>query len=312
LEWKRWATIAAAIVVTGVAHAGIGDSRTSVENERFVPNPERVRFAALGFNAVVADYYWLQAVQILGSARSNFSDLNVVLAQLVDVTTAVNPWVDHPYRFAAVWLTDSEQSVRHANHLLERGIAYHPLDWRNRYYLGFNHFFYLEDAGEAARVLSTAVGLKGAPKYLGALAGRLQANQGSLETAAAFLMEMADNSDDGYSRAEYLKALDEIEVERAARRLDDARDAFEMRHGRDIDRVEDLIVGPDPVLSRLPSAHPHFPGFEWALDAESGQIVSSFYRTRYRVHVHPLDAARHERWRSEREGRAARQQEEEA
>jgi hypothetical protein len=304
--------IAAAIVVTGVAHAGIGDSTTSVESERFIPNPERVRFAALGFNSVVADYYWLQAVQILGGARSNFSDLNVILAQLVDVTTTVNPWVDHPYRFAAVWLTDSEQNVRRANRLLERGVAYHPLDWRNRYYLGFNHFFYLEDTHEAARILSTAVALKGAPKYLGALAGRLRANQGDLETAAAFLIEMADSAVDGFARAEYLKALDEIEVERAARVLDDARDAFAQRHGRDIDRVDDLIAGPGPVLSRLPAAHPHFPGFEWTLDGESGQIVSSFYESRYRVHVHPLDAERHERWRAERERRDANEQEGEA
>jgi hypothetical protein len=290
-------------VVTGVAHASIAESPTATESESFVPNPERARFAALGFKSLVADLYWLQAVQILGGARSNFDDQNVVLAQLVDVTTAVDPWVDHPYRFAAVWLTDSEENVRRANRLLERGVSYHPLDWRNRYYLGFNHFFYLEDPTTAAQILSTAVSLKGAPKYLGALTGRLEADRAGLESAAAFLIEMADSAVDGYSRAEYLKALDEIEVERLARVLDDAREAFARRLGRDLERVAELSAGPDPVLSRLPPAHPHFPGFEWTLDDESGQIVSTFYKTRYRVHVHPLDAARHERWRNEREGR---------
>jgi len=304
-KWKRWAMLAVAIVVTAAAHQGIGDSTIQVDGERFIPNPERARFAALGFKSVVADYYWLQAVQLLGGARSNFSDLNVAIARLVDVTTTVNPWVDHPYRFAAVWLTDSEQSVRHANRLLERGVAYHPLDWRNRYYLGFNHFFYLDDAATAARVLSRAIGLPGAPKYLGALAARLQANEGNLETAAAFLIEMADNAPDGYARAEYLKALDEIDVERSARVLDDAREEYERRRGHDIERVADLTAGPHPVLSRLPPAHPHFPGFEWTLDDESGQIVSTFYGNRYRVYVHPLDAARHERWRLDREARSA-------
>ena len=39
----------------------------------------------------------------------------------------------------------SYEQVRHANRLLEKAIAYHPLDWRNHFYLGYNHFFYLED-----------------------------------------------------------------------------------------------------------------------------------------------------------------------
>ena len=69
--------------------------------------------------------------------------------------------------------------------MLERGIAYHPLDWRNRYYLGFNHFFYLEDNVAAADAMESAIDLEGAPRYLGSLVARLRADLGGIEMAAA-------------------------------------------------------------------------------------------------------------------------------
>jgi hypothetical protein len=117
---------------------------------------------------------------------------------------------------------------------------------------------------------------------------------------------MARDSGDPYARASYLKALDEVRTERAARRLDVARAQFAKRHGRDIGRVEDLLAGPDPVLRDLPPAHPHFGAdFAWVLDPASGQIVSSFYRRRYGLHVHPADAVRRERWRAGREPQVA-------
>jgi hypothetical protein len=290
----------AAAALTGLAHAHMETPARSARGEAFVPRPDRARLSALGFRAVLADYYWLQAVQVVGGARED-AGRSALIGQLIDVATTLDPWVDHAYRFAAVWLTDSEANVRTANRLLERGIAYHPREWRNRYHLGFNHFFYLDDERRAAEVLESALELEGVPAYLGGLVARLRAQRGDLETAAAFLLEMAQQSDDPYARAGYQKALDEVLTERAARRLDAARARYWRRHGRDIERVTDLLAGQDPVLRRLPPAHPHFAAdFEWQLDPDSGQIVSSFYRTRYGLHVHPLDRERRERWRRER------------
>ena len=115
---------------------------------------------------------------------------------------------------------------------------------------------------------------------------------------------MAETTDDEYKKAEYLKALDEIQIEERARFLDAAREKYWQRNGRDIERVSDLLEGPDPVLDRLPRAQLHLDGFEWILDPETGQIVSSFYRSRYELHVTATDRARQERWRARREGEA--------
>lgn len=294
--WGKLLLFAAAVAAAGAAHRDMDTSAPLERGELFVPRPEHARASSLGFEAVLSDYYWLQAVQLLGRERAGIGKHSLLVARLIDVVTTLDPWVGHPYRFAAVWLTDSPESVRAANRLLERAIAHHPDDWRNRHYLGFNEFFYLGEDARAADDLEAAVGLPGAPRYLASLVAKLRLQRDGLETAAAFLTELAAGASDEYARAAYLKALDEVQVERSAQGLDRAREAYRARFGRDIERVQDLLRGDPPVLRALPPAHPHFAGFRWMLDDE-GRIVSSFYRARYRPFVQREDEERRQRWR---------------
>jgi hypothetical protein len=217
-----------------------------------------------------------------------------VLGRFIDVVTTVDPWVDHAYRFAAIWLTGSEDDVRQANRLLKRSFDYHPDEWRNRFYLGFNYFYYLEEPEEAARWLDEAARMEGAPPYLIGLAARLRAGNAGLDVAASMIREMWNATQDPHKRARYEKMLDEIETERRARFLDRAREAYQERFGRDIDRVEDLLAGDQPALKELP---PEIHDWEWEIDEESGQIVSSYYGSRYEPHYDADDRAAISGWR---------------
>ncbi len=274
-----WVAVA---VATATAHARISTQGGGDADEaRVVPRPELLRVASLGFESLVADYYWIQAVQVVGASNADPSEHGPLLGRLVDVVTQLDPWVDHPYRFGALWMIDSLPSIRLANQILRRGIAYHPLDWRNRFYLGFNQFFYLEDNPAAIETLEPALKLPGAPRYLSRLVARLRIDTDGLEASALFLQELVRSAPDGYAKAEYEKALDEIEAERRARFLDGAREEYKRRQGRDITRVADLLAGGNPVLRQLP-AEPN--GWEWSLDPETDRIVSTYYRVRYEVH----------------------------
>jgi hypothetical protein len=288
-----------AIVAAGAAHSRLDASAGYDDPDSFVPSPRHARISSLGFDALLADFYWLRAVQLVGDSGGRTEALAPVIGRLIDVVTSLDPWVGHAYRFAAVWLVNSAEEVLQANRLLERGVAHHPREWRNRYHLGFNHYFYLQDYATAAEVLAPAIDLPGAPRYLARLVARLRSDESGLETAAAFLAQMARDTGDEFARAEYLKALDEIETERRARGLDAARVAYWERYRRDIDRVEDLLSGPEPMLRRLPPAHPHFDGWSWEIDAESGRIQSSFYRNRYELHENRLDRERRQRFQHE-------------
>jgi hypothetical protein len=296
------------MATTGFVHARMDTSPGGETAELRVPDPARAKLSALGFDPVVADYYWVQGLHLVGGTRTDVSLYGDTIGDLIELVTTLDPWVDHPYRFAAVWMTKQLSQVRRANALLERGMAYHPDDWRNRFHLGYNRFFYLHDSAGAADVLEPAIRMAGAPNYLGAFVARLRAEGGDLETSALFLETLIEQAPDEYVKAEYLKAYDEIETERRARYLDAARVEFWKRHGRDLRTPKELWSGPGRIIRAMPPPHPHFPGFAWRLGPDSNEIESSFYRSRYRPHIHGADVALRAQWRDqiEAENRADR------
>ena len=296
----KGALLAAFVLLTAALHGQMPTRARAARGDVFVPRPEVARASALGFDAVVGDYYWLQAVQIVGGSGTPH-EKGALLGALIDVVTTLDPWVDHPYRFAAVWLTDSEESVLKANELLRRGIAHHPDDWRNRLYLGFNHFYYLDERVPAAEALEGAMELPGAPLYLRRLVARLKSAEGGLGVAESFLHGLLLETSDEHARAQYEKALDEIATERVARVLDAARERYRERHGRDIEAVPDLTRGPDPVLAELP-AEPH--GGSWVLDRWSGELVSDVVGHRYEPKIDPVNKKMLESFRSRKAGEA--------
>jgi hypothetical protein len=289
----RLLLLSAALGATLAAHARIPVPDASDRVAPEVPKPELARIATLGFDAVIGDYRWLQALQLIGHEKADVIAAAPVVRRLIEAVVAVDPFVDHPYRFAALWLVNDVDQVLAGNRILERGIAYHPDDWRNRFYLSFNHFFYLGDVEAAARELAPAVGLPGAPRYAGRLLARLRSEKDGLEAAAVYLEEVLKETDDPWKRAEYEKALDEIETERRARYLEQAREVYRERVGRDITSVEDLVSGRDAVLSALPE---ELHGWGWVLDPETGQIESSYVGHRYRLNLHEVDRERVEKW----------------
>ncbi|MFP6630200.1 MAG: hypothetical protein VCC67_14315, partial [Myxococcota bacterium] len=161
---------------------------------------------------------------------------------------------------------------------------------RNRFYLGFNLFYYLDDNPAAADVLEQASSLPGAPRYLPRLAARLRSESGDLAAAGLFLEELVQTSEDPAARAGYQAALDEVQIEWRARALDRARESYKARHGEDIESVEQLVTGSQPILERLPSPEPSSlpaplrDGSRWTLAERTGVIVSSYYGRRYEVH----------------------------
>lgn len=290
---RMFVLLGCAIGMTATAHTRVPQRTIAPNAEDFVPRPEVARTLALGFDSALADLYWLRAVQVVGREKQDPHRHGLYLGRLVDVVTTLNPWVEHPYRFAAIWLTGSPDEVRFGNTLLERGIEHHPDDWRNYFYLGFNHFYYLDDLKSARSALEKAIALEGSPVYLKRLVARLRANTDSLDTASAFLAELANEATSPRARRQYEDALIEIETERRARVLDAAREEYRKRTGRDIGSVTDLVQGRHRVLTRLPE-EPN--GGGWMLLDGSGRIVSTYYGNRYEPYLQAARYARAAEW----------------
>ena len=89
---------------------------------------------SLGFNGLVADWYWMRALQyvggkILNAPRGiqfdNLAELDLkLLAPLLDVATTLDPEFMEPYQYAAVVLpaVDQEEAIR----ITQKGIAANP------------------------------------------------------------------------------------------------------------------------------------------------------------------------------------------
>ena len=87
-------------------------------------------------------------------------------------------------------LTGDEAAVREGIRLLRRGIEHHPDEWRNRFYLGFNYFFYLGENAAAAEALEHASKLPGSPRYLPRLVARLRSESADEEAAESIQAEL--------------------------------------------------------------------------------------------------------------------------
>ncbi len=280
----------AVVALTTAAHRRMPHDIRTQRGHAYVPRPEFAKAMSLGFDALLADYYWIQAVLLAGGSNDPQAE-STELGHLIDVVTTLDPWVDHPYRFAAVWLSETLDDVRHGNMLLRRSFPYHPDEWRNRFYLGFNLFYYLDDNAAAADVLHEASQMTGAPTYLPRLVARLRSESDDMVAAGLFLEELVRTTEDAAAVAEYQAALDEVQVEWRARALDRARQGYQKLHGRDIEFVEQLAMGRKAVLPGLPDPEPSsLPGSlrrgsKWQLQPETGQIVSSYYGRRYAIHI---------------------------
>ncbi|MAG31809.1 MAG: hypothetical protein CL908_13050 [Deltaproteobacteria bacterium] len=291
-----------AVCFSGWAHSRIPQTTPADRGAEFVPSPRAVRAASLGFDALLSDYYWLQAVQVVGGSEDVDAATATHLGKLIDVVTSLNPHVGHPYRFAAVWLNQTEELVREGNRLLERGIENDPDEWRNHFYLGFNHFFYLGEFEEAASALEVAMRLPGSPSYLPRLVARLKSQHHDIDVAEVFLRELLRTMPDEEASARIRVSLDEIEIEHKARHLDRAREAYRALAGRDIENVGDLTQGEHRVLEMLPSAEPDsIPaslrrGSVWRIDSRTDRIVSSYIGARYEVHFSAHDRVQFEVW----------------
>lgn len=297
----RWACWLLALSVTFGVHQQIPSTPPASREEVFLPKPELAKLASLGFDVVLSDYYWIQALYKVGATRERPAEFAPYISKIINVVTTLDPYVGHPYRFGAIWLTDSPESVRKANEMLRRGIEVHPDDWRNYFYLGYNLFYYLNENEAAAKVLEQCSAIEGSPAYLPRLVARLRSEHADLESAAIFLSELVRSTESEDAIAIYQGALDEIDVEIKARYLDRARESFKALHGRDITSLDELVEGAHAVLSVLPPPEPKdLPpamrkGDRWFLNPKTNQITSTYYNRRYRVNVR----ATGDQWREE-------------
>ena len=158
---------------------------------------------SLGFNGLVADWYWMRALQYVGQRIINHqSDQQLdnlgaldlkLLAPLLDRSTTLDPHFMEPYEYAAVVLPDVD--LKEAIRLTRKGMEANPTDWRLPQYLAYV-YWQQGDFKTAAEIYGHAAQLPYAPYWLTAMKAQMLAGGGSRDTARSIYNEMYLHSEE--------------------------------------------------------------------------------------------------------------------
>jgi len=179
---------------------------------------------ALGFDAILADIYWIRAIQHFGGTkRAAGGDKSYrLLFPLLDLTTTLDSHFTVAYRFGAIFLSESYPAgpgrTDQAIALLERGLAADPKRWQYAQDAGFVHYWWLHDYKTAAAWFDRASRIEGAPWWLRSMAATTLAEGGDRRSSRHLWQQLYETSDDEWVRnnaqlkLSQLQALDQIDA----------------------------------------------------------------------------------------------------
>lgn len=198
--------------------AGYEDSDLTVEGGR-------LRGYSFGAEGLVADWYWMRALQYIGTKMVDAQitpgtgDLRLLnprlLYPMLDNASTLDPRFMTVYTYGAMVLpqVNPEQAIR----LTQKGIDHNPDQWRLYHFLGYI-YWEQKDYSKAAEAYERGSQLPGAPNFMRMMASNMRTQGGSRETArqvyTQVLNEAQDDETRRFARARLLglDSLDELDV----------------------------------------------------------------------------------------------------
>ena len=276
-------TAVAAMVLLSVAVVGLqaleDRARAAMTPEAdaadylYVQSPAVLKRAALSYDALVADLYWIRAVQYYGGKRLSKGPRNYdLLYPLLDLTTSVDPYFDIAYRFGAIFL--GEQYPGGAGRpdlgiaLLQKGLRAQPDKWQFAEDIGFVYYWWVHDYQMAGEWFRRASEMPNAPEWLMPLAAVTLAKGGSRASSRTLWSEIMRNADADWLQRQALFRLKQL----------DAMDGIDFVE-RIVQQYRDRTGVPprswnDMIRARLIRAVPADPtGIPFQLDPSTGNVT---------------------------------------
>lgn len=164
----------------------------------------RLKGYSLGFEGLLADWYWMQSLQYLGDKIVKNPDANISLDNL----NSLNPRLLYPYldnattldsRFISVYefgatvlpAIDKEKAIK----LLEKGIVDNPNEWKLYQHLGYI-YWRLGNFEKASETYAAGAKIPNAPVFLRMMTAKTKTEGGSRDTARAIYQQMFDEAAD--------------------------------------------------------------------------------------------------------------------
>jgi len=172
----------------------------------------------LGTDSLVADWYWMRALQYIGDKVVNSKeDLRLddlrslnprLLYPMLDSATDLDPHFIAPYAYGAMVLPaiDGEQAIA----IAKKGIANNPNEWRLYQHLGYI-YWRAKQYENAAAAYDQGSKVEGAAPFMRLMAASMKSEGGSRTTARAIYQEMYNGADDDSVRKTAESRLQELQ-----------------------------------------------------------------------------------------------------
>jgi hypothetical protein len=191
-------------------------------NLLYVQSPEFMKRAALSYDALIADAYWVRTVQHYGGTKLSRDEHKQydLLYPMLDLTTSLDPYFDIAYRFGAVFLAEPFPSGAgrpdRAIALLEKGLRAQPHKWQLEQDIGFVYYWTVKDYSKASAAFNRAGDMPGAPSWLKAIAAVTLAQGGNRASSRVLWTQIMNTADADWLRDQakfrlsQLDAMDQI------------------------------------------------------------------------------------------------------
>jgi hypothetical protein len=242
------------VVALGLAAvAGLSAPPRSQASSGFaLANPAFLQLAGRSQISLLADLYWLRAVNLAGGASTPQDGL--AMAQLANQITTLDGEFRAPYWYCAVHIPQRYagkwENAKHADALLRRGLEHFPKNVFFAVILVHNLIFYQRDYRAAADLLKDAATWPDAPPHFGPLATRLYAMTGQFDVARELVRELKESATDEDTRKLMETREREVDVEAALQAVDALVDRYQREQGRPAASIQALVD--QGYLERVP------------------------------------------------------------
>lgn len=218
----------------------------------YLPNEKLLSYFTGGLNTIIADMLWLNCIQYTAKEHRGKRHFTW-LEHMVQTATRLDPYFVDVYRFGAIFLAalraDPEASLR----LARAGIAQNPHSWHLPYEAAMTYLMNKRDDPNAryfaAQYLSMSIATGNAPGGIVNLTAKLQDEFDLTELERDTWLQMS-KSDDSFLRELAERKLEEMELRKYCKILNDCVQLYCRRHGKAPNSLEDLVA--DKILKYVP------------------------------------------------------------
>lgn len=178
------------------------------EDEDLALRGSQFKGFVFGAEGLVADWYWMNSLQYMGTKIMSVGLNNLDLEDLrplnprllypyLDNATDLDPQFIPPYSYGATILPaiDPVEAIA----LTEKGIANNPNEWRLYQYLGYT-YWRLGNYDKSSEVYGKGSQIAGSPEFMKMMSARMKTEGGSRDIAREMYTQLLAETEDESSR----------------------------------------------------------------------------------------------------------------